>query len=175
MAGSGVELRPVADADREFLCRLYASTRAEEMAQTGWTEAEVESFLRFQFAAQDAFYRQQFGDASFDLVLEEGIPVGRLYVDRRDDEIRLIDIALLPEHRGRGIGSALLRELLAEAGRAGKPVRIHVEAFNPAMRLYERLGFRKVDENGVHHLMERLPDAPAAPARDNDGQDDDAR
>lgn len=156
--GNKLTLSPIRDDDHAFLFRLYASTRAEELAQTGWSDAEKESFLRFQFAAQHRFYMEHFADADFDLVLEDGVTVGRLYNDRRDDEIRIIDIALLPEHRGRGIGSTLLEAVLAEAAEAGKPVRIHVESFNPAMRLYERLGFRKIDENGVYHMMEWSPD-----------------
>jgi ribosomal protein S18 acetylase RimI-like enzyme len=153
----GVEFRPIRADDREFLCRLYASTRKEEVARTGWSEAEQETFLRFQFEAQHAFYMEHFAGADFELVLQHGEAIGRLYNDRRNDEIRIIDIALLPEHRGRGIGSALLRGVLAEAQAAGKPVRIHVESFNPALRLYERLGFRKRDDNGVYHLMEWSP------------------
>jgi ribosomal protein S18 acetylase RimI-like enzyme len=157
-----VTFRPIAEGDLEFLYRLYASTRAEEMARVPWPEAEKERFLRFQFDAQHTYYQEQFTEAAFDLVLVDGEPAGRLYVDRREEEIRLIDIALMPEHRGQGIGGRLMRDLLAEAEGAGKPVRIHVERENPAMRLYVRLGFRRVEDQGVYHLMEWSPGSSAA-------------
>ena len=145
------------DEDREFLARLYASTREEELAVTPWTEEQKAAFLRQQFEAQHAFYTERFTDAEFSVVLLDGEPAGRLYVDRREDEIRLIDIALLPEHRGHGIGGELMRDLLKEGEEKGLPVRIHVERFNPALRLYERLGFRHVEEQGPYYLMEWRP------------------
>ncbi len=154
---AGVELRPIGPADEDFLFRLYASTRDGEMALLDWSDAQKEAFLRMQFDAQHKYYVEQFPEARLDLVVLEGEPIGRLYVDRRDDEIRLIDIALLPEHRGGGIGGAMMRELLAEARAAAKPVRIHVERFNPAMRLYQRLGFERIEEQGVYDLMEWRP------------------
>jgi ribosomal protein S18 acetylase RimI-like enzyme len=92
--------------------------------------------------------------AAFDVILVGGQPAGRLYLHRRDDEIRIMDIALLPEYCDRGIGTTLLHGLLSEAAAAGKPLRIHVERFNPALRLYERLGFRQIDDRGVYLFME---------------------
>ena len=155
--------RPIRETDRAFLEHLYASTRTEELALTGWSETQKQAFLRQQFEAQHTFYRQHFADARFDLILLDDRPAGRLYVDRRADEIRIIDIALLPGYRNRGIGGRLLRELLAEAAAAGRPLRIHVERYNPALRLYRRLGFRSVGDNGVYYLMEARP-AEARPA-----------
>lgn len=154
-----ITFRPIRDDDREFLARLYASTREEELAATPWTEEQKAAFLRQQFEAQHAFYTEQFADAEFSVVLLDGEPAGRLYVDRRENEIRLIDIALLPEHRGQGIGGELMRDLLAEGEEKGLPVTIHVERFNPALRLYERLGFRHVEDQGPYYLMEWRPDA----------------
>ncbi len=139
-------LRPITPEDQAFLRRVYASTRAEEMAVVPWSEGEKEDFLRFQFDAQHRYYQEQFPRAAFDLILRRGEPIGRLYVDRREDEIRLIDIALLPGHRGGGLGGAIMGEILAEGAAAGKLVRIHVEHDNPAMRLYRRLGFEKIEE-----------------------------
>lgn len=144
-------------SDREFLCRLYASTRQEELAPVPWSEPEKEAFLRLQFDAQDRHYQEHFPAAAFQIIELDAQPIGRLYVDRRADEIRLIDIALLPEFRGAGIGTALLMELIDEAAAAGKPLRIHVERFNPALRLYQRLGFRPLEEHGVYLLMEYRP------------------
>ncbi|MEM9304964.1 MAG: GNAT family N-acetyltransferase [Pseudomonadota bacterium] len=148
-------LRPMTEADLDFLARLYASTRSEEMAQVPWSAEQKADFLAFQFTAQHTHYQEHFAAASFDVVEVDGVAAGRLYVERREDEIRLIDIALLPDFRGRGIGSELLGDLIDEAIRAALPLRIHVEHNNPAMRLYQRLGFEKIDEHGVYHLMER--------------------
>lgn len=155
-----LDFRPIRDEDREFLRRLYGSTRADELARTGWTEEEKGRFIEFQFGAQHEYYQEQFPDAAFDLVLVDGAAAGRLYVDRRPDEIRLIDIALLPEYRRRGIGGELMERVLAEGRAAGLPVQIHVERNNPAMRLYERLGFRRVEEQGVYWLMRWQPPGP---------------
>lgn len=156
-SSSPLSFRPISEADTDFLARLYASTRADEMAAVPWSEEEKARFLRFQFEAQHRYYHETFRGATFDLVLQAGEPIGRLYLDRREDEHRLIDIALLPEHRGRGLGTALLRQVLDGAAAAGKKVRIHVEYNNPAMRLYRRLGFERVDDQGVYHLMEWCP------------------
>ena len=149
-----ITFRSITSEDENFLYRLYASTREEELAQTTWTVAEKEIFLKQQFTAQHEFYMQQFTRAKFDIVLENNESVGRLYVDRREDEIRLIDIALLPEHRNKGIGTSLLTELLDEAKKTNKPLRIHVEKYNPALQLYHRLGFREIKDSGVYYLME---------------------
>jgi ribosomal protein S18 acetylase RimI-like enzyme len=159
MAGvkTALTFRPIVPEDEDFLYRVYASTRAEELALLDWDDAQKESFLHQQFTAQHSYYQEQFKAARFLLILGDGQPIGRLYVDRREEEIRLIDIALLPEHRGSGIGTELMNELLAEAAEAGKKVRIHVERFNPALSLYERLGFTRVEDQGVYFLMEWLP------------------
>jgi ribosomal protein S18 acetylase RimI-like enzyme len=161
---SRITLRPVRPEDREHLFRVYASTRAEELALTTWDEEQKRIFLEGQFTAQDAWYRERYPGAALDVIVASGVPAGRLYVHRREREIRLMDIALLPEHRGMGIGTSLLRDLFAEAAAAGKRVTIHVEEYNPARQLYERLGFRKIGEHGVYHLMEWSPPAPGAGA-----------
>ncbi len=152
-----VTLRPARPDDRNFLYEVYASTRLEELAPLGWDEAQVTAFLEMQFAAQHDYYQSQFPDADFQIVIEDGQPIGRLYVDRRADEIRIIDIALLPTRRGARVGSGLLKDILKEAAESGLPVRIHVEQFNPALRLYERLGFARIGDQGVYLLMEWTP------------------
>ena len=158
-----IEYRPILPADEPFLERLYASTRADEMAVVPWGEAEKAKFLSQQFHAQHTFYQQQFGDAEFLVIERRGESIGRLYLDRRVDEHRLIDIALLPSERGKGLGGALMRDVLAEAEAAGKAVRIHVERNNPAMRLYDRLGFRNIEDQGPYYLMEWRPAFLAPP------------
>ena len=150
-------LRPARAEDRDFLLRVYASTREEELRLVDWDDAQKAAFVAMQFEAQDAYYREHYDPATFDVIEVEGEPAGRLYVARWEDEIRIIDIALLPEHRGRGIGTALLRALLDEAAEAGKRLSIHVELNNPARRAYERLGFAPVEERGVYVLMEAAP------------------
>jgi ribosomal protein S18 acetylase RimI-like enzyme len=152
-----VALRPIEPGDLDFLYRLYASTRQDELAVVDWDEVQKESFLQMQFAAQHAYYMEHFAGASFQVMLLDGEPVGRLYVDRRPDEVRIIDIALLPAYRSRGIGTRYIREILAEGMAAGVPVRIHVEQYNPALRLYHRLGFRPIRDEGVYYLMEWAP------------------
>ena len=152
-----ITLRPVREDDEPFLREVYASSRAEELAALDWDETQKAQFLRMQFEAQREFYRTQFPNAGFQVIEVENVPVGRLYVDRRDDEIRIVDIALLPACRNAGIGGQLLGDLLAEAAAAGKPVRIHVERFNRALGFYERLGFKQTGDNGVYYLMEWTP------------------
>ena len=151
-----VTLRPIGDGDRDFLSRLYASTRAEELAHVPWPEAQKAAFLQMQFEAQHAHY-QQYTQTRFEVILVDGEPAGRLYVRRADDEIRIVDIALLPAHRNSGIGGSLLRELVEEARTARLPLHIHVEKNNPALRLYERLGFRQIDDRGVYWFLEKAP------------------
>lgn len=151
---SPVTLRPAGPEDEAFLYGVYAGTREEEMAAVDWSATEKERFLKMQFTAQHTYYHQQYPDADYDIVLRNGDAVGRLYVHRRPDEIRIVDIALLPEHRNAGIGTSLLEDLLREGAAAQKPVRIHVEKFNPALRLYERLGFSVMEDRGVYWLME---------------------
>jgi ribosomal protein S18 acetylase RimI-like enzyme len=152
-----IALRPAVDEDRAFLLAVYASTRSDEMSAVPWSDAAKADFVQMQFAAQDAYYRATYADGQFLVVERDGTPIGRLYHSRLIDEIRVIDICLLPEYRGLGIGSRLLADLLAEADRDGLMVRLHVESWNPAMRLYERLGFRAVGEASVYQLMERAP------------------
>jgi len=153
-------LRPIAPEDRDLLLRIYASTREEELAMTDWDEARKAEFLAGQFAAQDTWYRERYPGATLDVIEVGGERAGRLYVHRREREIRLMDIALLPEFRGAGLGTAIVEDLSAEAAAAGKTLTIHVEMYNPALRLYERLGFRRIGEHGVYLLMEWTPPTP---------------
>lgn len=158
LASRSITFRPITPDDLPFLLRVYGGTREEEMAMVvDWTPEQKAAFVRSQFEAQHGWYQDHYQGASFDVLLVDGVPAGRLYVHRRESEIRLVDITLLPEFRGGGTGSALLRDLLAEGEAAGKRVTIHVEVFNPAMRLYERLGFLPIEERGPYRLMEWKP------------------
>ena len=122
-----------------------------------WDDAQKEAFLRQQFDAQDAWWRENYAEASFDVILVDAELAGRLYVHRGPSEIRIVDIALLPEHRGNGVGTRLVDDLLAEGDARGKSVTIHVERMNPALRLYERLGFALAEDKGVYLFLERSP------------------
>jgi ribosomal protein S18 acetylase RimI-like enzyme len=122
-----------------------------------WDDATKRAFVEQQFAAQDLHYRAHYEGATLDVVEVDGEPAGRLYVHRGERDIRIMDIAMAPEYRGRGIGSKLLSGLIDEADRSGRKLSIHVEQENPARALYERLGFLPAGEHGVYVLMERPP------------------
>lgn len=154
-----ITFRPITDEDLPFLSRLYASTRQEELAVTPWNDEQKRAFLEQQFEAQHRHYQEHYPEASFDVLEVDGEAAGRLYVSRWTREIRIVDIALLPEYRNRGIGSRVLEDLLDEGRRSGKAVSIHVEKNNPALRLYERLGFEPREDKGVYLLMEWKPKA----------------
>lgn len=156
-----IVLRPETEDDVEFLRRLYASTREEELKQVDWTPEMKEAFVAQQFDAQRAHYHQHYSGAEYSIIEQDGQAIGRLYVKRLPDDVRIMDIALMPEHRGRGIGGILLREILDAAASEGKSVSIHVEVFNPALSLYERLGFRQIETYGPYHLLEWRPGATA--------------
>jgi len=149
-----IVLRPITAADEPFLRELYGSTRAEELAPVPWSEEQKRAFLDMQFRAQSVHYAKHYGDGEFLMIEDGGRPIGRLLLHRTAEEIRIIDISLMPEHRGKGIGTKLLRDVIVEGAATNRKVSIHVEHFNPAKRLYERLGFRYVETNGVYHRME---------------------
>jgi ribosomal protein S18 acetylase RimI-like enzyme len=155
-----VTLRPITPEDKEFLHRVYRSTREDELAMVvDWTAEQKDAFVRQQFEAQHTWYHEHYVGADFQVILVDGEPAGRLYVHRREKEIRLMDITLLPGHRGSGLGTSLLSDLMAESQATGKPLTIHVEIYNPAMRLYQRLGFMTLEDRGVYHLLEWRPSA----------------
>jgi ribosomal protein S18 acetylase RimI-like enzyme len=164
-----IALRAASEQDLAFLFRIYASTREEELRPTGWSEEQKRAFLAMQFDAQHRYYHEHFPAARFDVIEVEGDPAGRFYVHRSDDEIRVIDIALLPEYRGAGIGGTLLRELQAEAASQSRPIIIHVEQSNPAIRLYSRLAFQPTTDHGVYKEMIWIPPGRSALAAERRG------
>lgn len=153
MPPPGVTLRPQLDSDLDFAAQLYAETREDELRPVPWPDEVKRAFLRSQFDAQWAHYSQHYHDAAFSIVERHGAPIGRLYVWRGPDDVRIVDIAITAGARGAGIGGALLREIMEEAARSGKSASIHVERDNRALGLYQRLGFERVDDHGVYHLM----------------------
>ncbi len=149
-----VGLRPLRAADAPFALRVYAATRAEELAPVPWSDEQKEAFVAMQFAAQSDHYAQHYAGMTSDVIVVDGEPAGRLLVARWRAEIRIVDIALLPEFRGHGAGGELLAELMDEATEMRKRLSIHVERENRARGLYERLGFRPVGESGVYLRLE---------------------
>jgi ribosomal protein S18 acetylase RimI-like enzyme len=164
-AQAGLTFRRITDADLPFLARVYASTRAEEMAVTPMTAAQKAAFLDAQFQLQHAHYQKYYPEADWLVTMRDGEDVGRLYLERWPSQHRIIDIAFLPEYRGRGSGEALLRDLMDEAAAAAKDVSIHVEKHNPAMRLYRRLGFVAEEDKGVYDLMRWRAGTAARPGQ----------
>jgi len=158
-ATSSITLRAVGPDDDAFLLEVYASTRADEMALVAWNDDQRQAFVKMQFAGQQEHYQKKYPSANHQIILSSGRPVGRLYVARLEQEIRIVDITLLPPDRNAGIGSSLLSGLLDEAERVGKVVRIYVEDLNPSLRLFERLNFKALEQHGIHLLLEWSPNA----------------
>ena len=157
--GGKVELRPVTDNDDKFLLSLYASTREEELSQAEWAEGQKEGFLRWQFDLQRQEYGARFPDAAYHVILVDGLPAGRIWVGTDDVQVRLLDIALLPEFQNRGVGTSLLRRLMDQAAKAGKALRHMVFMLNSdAHRFYERLGFTVIEDLGAYKHMEWRPE-----------------
>jgi GNAT superfamily N-acetyltransferase len=156
------------EGDLPFMAALYAATREQEVAASGWPEDMQRQFLAQQFGAQHHHYITYYPDAEWLVVERSGAAIGRLYVEEWRREFRIVDIALVPAEQRRGIGAAILRDTLDWATGHGKAVSIHVEKNNPAMHLYRRLGFETVEDKGVYDLLEWRPEAPpggAAAAR----------
>ena len=156
-------LRPIQDADLPFLAELYASPRAGEMAVVPWSAEAVRDFLQDQFRLQHAHYQANYPDAAFELVLVDGAPAGRRYVGRGSREICLIEISLLPQYKGLGIGRALMAGLVEESDRTGLPIGLHVEMNNPVLAWYGRLGFVAQDTHGIYLHMVRPASCGVAP------------
>ena len=150
-----VELRPVSESDNDFLLSVYASTREDELAQAEWVEGQKEMFLRWQFDMQRREYESRFPDADYRVILVDQQPAGRIWIGADDKQIRLLDIALLPEFQNRGVGTALLHKLMSHAENEGKALRHMVFVLNNnAERFYERLGFKKIEDFGAYKHME---------------------
>lgn len=150
-------LSAITSADESFLQLIYATTRADEMRLTPWTEEQKNLFLQMQFQAQQQYYLSRYPNASLNVVKLKDEPIGRLYVAELADEIRIIDITILPEHRNRGIATRLVKDVLHAGDEKQKPVQIYVENFNPSARFFSRLDFKPVAEQGVHVLWRREP------------------
>ena len=151
------QLRPSRPEDRDFLFRLYAGTREHELSAFGWPPAQQEAFLRMQFNAQQQWYSATYSTAESRIIEQDHQPIGRMIVQREPNTWRLLDISLLPERRGRGIGGELIRALIKECGLSGAVLQLQVLNTNPAQRLYTRLGFIKTGEDQIYTQMEMRP------------------
>ena len=159
----GVGLRAAAATDLPLLHRIYCSTREDELRGLDWSAPDKDAFLQQQFDLQHRYYHAHFPEAEFCIIERAGQDVGRWYLDRAGTQLRLIDVALLPQWRQRGIGSRLLRSLVEEADACGRDILLHVEASNPAFGMYARLGFEAIANDGVYVKLRRQPHAAASP------------
>ena len=155
---SSISLRPATTEDVEFLLAVFKSSRGDDLRELGWEEDRIDEFLDMQFEAQQRIDQNEYQQADNQIVLREEKPAGRLTVERRDHEIRCVEVALLRAHRDTGIGTLLIRQLQDEARLANKPLRLGVIRFSRAVSLFERLGFVRTSETGTHFQMEWLPD-----------------
>jgi ribosomal protein S18 acetylase RimI-like enzyme len=158
-AGAKVSLRPVTPDDEDLLLKIYASTREDEMKQAAdWTEEQKEMFLRWQLEMQRKDYEGRFPQADYQIILFKGEAAGRLWVARTPEQIRLLDIAILPRFQNHRIGTYLLRNLIEESEETEIPLRHMIFKLNTeARRFYERLGFRLKEDDRMYLLMERRP------------------
>ncbi len=155
-----ISLRLYNNDDLPFMQALYASTRENELAATNLSTLEKHNFLAQQFSAQIIHYTKHYSTDAFNIVEHNGEAVGRLFVDHWPQEIRVVDIALVPNYCNKGLGTYLFTKLFEQASKNKKAVTIHVEQNNPAKKLYERLGFTvKSNTNEIYLLMEWLPTA----------------
>ncbi|GGA31444.1 GNAT family N-acetyltransferase [Dyella nitratireducens] len=148
-------LRAATDADMDFLRDVFSSTRMQEFMSAGMPLEQAETLLASQFSIQHDYYRRHYPQGRFDIIMQGESNVGRLYHDWHGDVVQLIDIALLPAYRGAGIGTRLMRAIVAEAAQKQMPMQLFVEFNNPVRTLYRRLGFVPTGENGIYELMHR--------------------
>jgi GNAT superfamily N-acetyltransferase len=156
-SANSITVRPVTPDDEELLLKIYQSSRGDDLRGLGWDEDRISEFLGMQYEAQQHFHQNEYKRANDEIILLAGEPAGRLIVERREYEIRCIDVALLPERRNSGIGAFLIRKLQDEARRESKPLRLQVIRFSRAVNLFERSGFVRTSETGTHFQMEWTP------------------
>jgi len=159
---NSLTLRPVTAEDAAFLLQVYKSSRGEDLRELGWDQTRIDEFLDMQYEAQRAFDDKDFPEAKDEVILSAGERAGRLRVDSRENEIRCVDLSLLPEFRNRGLGTLLLRRLQQEAATANKPLRLQVIRYSRAISLFERLEFVRTSESGTHFQMEWKPNVSEA-------------
>ena len=147
-----IKLRPALPEDEDFLVAVYGSTRQQELAMVPWTDEQKEAFIRFQLKAQLAHYQAEYPNAEYSIILFEALPVGRLYLDRREAEIRIMDLTLLPESRGKGISSPIIQHLMEEALGSAKKLSINIDKLSQSQAIFEQFGFKPTEDTGFHVL-----------------------
>jgi|ERR1051326_2380056 RimJ/RimL family protein N-acetyltransferase len=152
-----LRLRDVSPDDEGFLLEVYASTRAQELALVPWSDEQRQAFVKMQFAAQRDHYQERYRGADYKVIVQDGEPVGRFYIFRDEANISILDITILPRFRERGIGTTLIKEIIDEAAQSANTVQIYVENFNPSLRLFQRLGFSIIAQDGINLLLEWRP------------------
>lgn len=158
-----IELRPQEKKDDSFIESVYRSTREGELKMTNWSEQQKKTFIMMQSMAQLAEYKTKFPGAAYQVIIYKKQDAGRFYTWENDNEIRLIDITLLPPFRGKGTGTFLLRALIKKSNKVQKKISLHVDPVNPALKLYRHLGFTHIKNNGRHYYMERNPEVFSKP------------
>lgn len=159
-----IQLRPLEEKDAAFIEAVYRTAREAELNLTNWSEYQKNAFISMQSTAQHAEYKTKFPNVRFQVITFNKKNAGRFYTAENENEIRLLDITLLPEFRGKGIGKALLQQLIERSNKMQKKLSLHVEASNPILKLYQRLGFIYIKNNGRHYYMEREPDSSSNPS-----------
>jgi ribosomal protein S18 acetylase RimI-like enzyme len=154
---SNILLKPATETDLEFQLTLYADTRSDEMSLVNWTDDQKHTFLSQQFQAQTKHYQINFPASTTKIIQLDDQPVGRLILNITETYIHIIDIALLFKYRNMGIGSILLKDLMKDATSLKLPIVLRVEIFNPAIHLYQRLGFEKTRSLEVYQEMVWTP------------------
>lgn len=149
-----IHLKPIEQDDESFLFQIFAASRAEEMARVPWDDSLKRAFLWSQFQAQSEQYRIKYPTGDFSVILLDTQPVGRLYLGRLEEQLRIIDLAVLPQFQRQGIAREIMAELMTESRRRHKPIRIYVESFNPALAWFLKLGFQKIDGDDVYYFLE---------------------
>ncbi len=153
------KLSAIDNFDEPFLLTVYASTRSDEMAVVSWSDEQKRAFLEMQFQAQHNYYLSRYPNASYSIISLEEQPIGRLYVERQEDKIKILDITVLPEYRNKGVGTKLIAEILQTGEETEKFVQIYIESYNPSANLFSRLGFKPVAEEGINLLWQWNPGA----------------
>ena len=152
-----IQLRPVEEKDTAFIEVVYRTTREIELNYTNWSEHQKDAFISMQSAAQLADYKTKCPDAIFQVIIYNKKDVGRFFTCETENDIHLLDISLLPEFTGKGIGTSLLRRLIQRSNKVQKKISLHVEPSNPALKWYQELGFIHIKDNGRFYYMEREP------------------
>ena len=153
-----IQLRPVEEKDAAFIEAVYRTTREAELNLTNWSEYQKSAFINMQSTAQLADYKTKFPGARFQVIIYNKKDAGRFFTCETENEIRLLDITILPEFTGKGIGTDLLQRLIQRSNKVQKKISLHVIVSNPALKLYQRLGFVHIKNEGLRYYMERPPE-----------------